>query len=362
MQKKKSVSLVHEDVIDIHQMGLIKPPEFYPMTHEDFSNWKPSLSYPEQADPKMISKYPKALVYAEADTEYSLEEIKARQYLTARPNNSLNVPYCETEQAIQSILEEPPISAGAIHKSTYTLPLQVHEISHHSPQRSPHYNEPANNCNQVPLVFPHVDQENQMFHSQMAVSEEDFWNSQQPQQPVMMASPHHQSQLYVPSMTIDALWRSQNQSHDQSVYGDASTMQMHARGSAMKTPIKILSDDELAETGSRGGLDIAAAAQPVDGAIINLDEDTNSSYGDAAPYQGMEQGNLDVSSTQAFNFNLTAMKVSTPGQDRLNAGVNRGEVDSTKKQLFAQDKVLSTIFEETKNSGYVFTLLSSLSY
>ncbi|GJQ82791.1 Bub1 [Trypoxylus dichotomus] len=370
--------LIHEDSEDIHQRGLIKPPDFYPVTHEDFSNFKPSLRYPEPADPKMCPKYPKALVYAEENIEYSIEEIKARQYLI-RPNNSLRVSHCETEQAIQSILDERQASTGAIRKSPSYLHSSIVQQSnqsalyqnadYQSPQRpnDPIHNHSNSSNKDVPLIYTQ-DQENQPHLSaSYAQSKENLWphpaQQQTPQQaPCLVTSPHRQQAHYCQAfMTIDDIWRSPAESRND--YGDTDVIQMYPKGASMKTPIKILSDDDLAETGSRGGLDIAAAAQPVDGAIINLDEDTNSSYGDPLPYQGMEpQGNFDVTSTQMFNFNLTAMKVSTPVAERPNALVNNREVESSKKQLFNEgNKVLSTIFEETKSYGLTSSSGSSLS-
>lgn len=349
------------------------PADFVSFTREDLSNFKANLVYPEPADPKIIPKYPKALVYAEEDTEYSLEEIKSRDYLARSRTNTTGFNY-ETEQAIQSILDDKPVSTGAIHKSPYKFPEQLHQSPHY--QQNVDYqliqdaNQPVvtyNNIehNHIPLVFAH-DQENPSHllanygEPKMNLCSRPLQLQPQPLQPQQfeatfgMGSPHHQlnSDAYIHPISMDTLWRSPLESHNESIYGDTGAVRMSPKGASMKTPIKILSDDDLAETGSRGGLDIAAAAQPVDSAIINLDDDTNSSYGDAMPYQGMEQGNYDISSTQAFNFNLTSMKVSTPLQDRLSGSTHTADVESSKKQLFhSEQKALSTILEETKSYG-----------
>lgn len=45
----------------------------------------------------------------------------------------------------------------------------------------------------------------------------------------------------------------------------------------MKTPFRTLTAEDLAETGSRGGLDTAATAQPSDGAKRLIEEESNSS-------------------------------------------------------------------------------------
>lgn len=131
----------------------------------------------------------------------------------------------------------------------------------------------------------------------------------------------------------------------------------------MKTPFKDLNAEDLAETGSRGGMDVAAAA-PVDSAkrLAVFDDDSSSSYD-----KFTEPVNFcDVTcNTQTFGFNLNAMKVSTPQKSDFTLGSHK----ETRKQLFIDgdktDKVLSTIFEETKNSGYVsiiflFFFLSSV--
>lgn len=296
----------------------------------------------------MVPKYPKALVYAEETTEYSLEEIRSRQYLI-QPQNSLNVSYCETEQAIQSILDESATATGAIRKSTYKF-ADVPDTNQLQTRQSPHYQTDYRQSNEIANVYPEhtpsvfaQDQENHMPRNLIGP---DLWpRPLHPQPPFTIASsPQRQlnTDNYIPPFTMEDLWRSPNES----IYANRSVVQMHPRGSAMKTPIKILSDDDLAETGSRGGLDIAAAAQPADGAIINLDDDTNSSYGDCLPYQE----NFDVTNTQAFNFNLTAIKVSTPVQERLHAGVvNQVNDESSKRQLFGEQQILSTILEETKS-------------
>lgn len=121
--------------------------------------------------------------------------------------------------------------------------------------------------------------------------------------------------------------------------------------SAMKTPIKDLSTDDLAETASRGGLDVAAAAQPCDGAKrIAIFEDDDI-------YEPRRSIVLDAGlNTQAFNFNLNAMHVSTPQNNNVSNNVPNDEaLKSSKKQLFEKEpeKLLSIIFEETKSYGYV---------
>lgn len=117
----------------------------------------------------------------------------------------------------------------------------------------------------------------------------------------------------------------------------------------MKTPFKIISHDDLVETGSRGGLDNAAAAQPSDEAkrLAIFEDDSNSC--EAIP----NIPDLNSTNTVMFNFNLNAMKVSTPvGKQEDHRTIDEENVKSTRKQLFTDnDRALSTILEETKSSG-----------
>lgn len=126
----------------------------------------------------------------------------------------------------------------------------------------------------------------------------------------------------------------------------------------MKTPFKDLNAEDLAETGSRGGMDVAAAA-PVDSAkrLAVFDDDISSSYDKYN--EPVNFGDLTCN-TQTFGFNLSVMKVSTPQKPNSTLGCSK----ETRKQLFIDedktDKVLSTIFEETKSSGYVQYILCLL--
>lgn len=121
----------------------------------------------------------------------------------------------------------------------------------------------------------------------------------------------------------------------------------------MKTAFKVLNADELAETGSRGGMDIAVTAQPADSAKPGMplfSDNSSSSFEDLVGGQNRTE-DYD-SNTQMFNFNLNAMKVSTPCEQRsMVTHLTEEELGASKKQLFAEPKALSTIWEETK-SGY----------
>lgn len=127
-------------------------------------------------------------------------------------------------------------------------------------------------------------------------------------------------------------------------------------GSAMKTPFKDLNADDLAETGSRGGMDVAAAPTVDSDKRLPIYDDDSGSFDrvtDAVNY-----GDLSCN-TQMFNFNLNAMKVSTP-QNKLMAFANESDSAAkiARKQLFSETKnektdtkALSTILEETKSYG-----------
>lgn len=114
----------------------------------------------------------------------------------------------------------------------------------------------------------------------------------------------------------------------------------------MKTPLKTISTADLAETGSRGGLDIAAAAQPTDDAKrLPIYEDDGSS----SPVRNTLDNSLN---TQVFNFDLNAMKVSTPFKSTQQVDSAPPPFSGPTKQLFAMEQdSLSTIVEESKSYG-----------
>lgn len=117
--------------------------------------------------------------------------------------------------------------------------------------------------------------------------------------------------------------------------------------------LRTLTAEDLAETGSRGGLDVAAAAQPGDGAkrLANFEDENSSSFDER-----MQQDSNDSigCNTEMFNFNLNAMKVSTPKKvDGIAVEAPKGAC----QQLFTgktsdDGNKLSTILEETKSYGY----------
>lgn len=108
----------------------------------------------------------------------------------------------------------------------------------------------------------------------------------------------------------------------------------------------------MAETGSRGGLDVAAAAQPGDGAkrLLNYEDDSSSSFNER---HNNCEGDTSMCNTEVFAFNLNMMKVSTP--TKMNGAVAEISKQAC-QQLFTEksetaNKMLSTILEETKSYG-----------
>lgn len=76
-EKKERFALfspVHED--DLND-GIRLPRDFFPVCHEDLSQWRTPLTLYEPEDPLKIVMYPKAKVYAdlEHNVEYSIEEV-----------------------------------------------------------------------------------------------------------------------------------------------------------------------------------------------------------------------------------------------------------------------------------------------
>lgn len=405
------VFLVHidddDDVIPVYE-GLKLPKDFFPVTHEDLSTYHPPLCYPEPEDPTKIPMYPKALVYGEPGVEYSIEEIKALRLSKKAKNHRFNVTETETQQAIQSILGDPMqqsvhedekayqnVASGSnvfqnASASDICVNLGVKNDSHLSMQQIQDkevyetYNQAKEAHNQQELMYHSMQQHKSSFLSEIANSN---FNKPPPAPPFQIfQSPEHSAaendrfeMKSTPERSFshpDAfLASSRNSSSDKSHFNNlwrspgpddtlsASIMPapkrnfeiyeesnlglqplVQPRGSAMKTPFKVLNADDLAETGSRGGLDIAAAAQPGDGGAIFGDD----GYG--------VQSSLDVScNTQIFNFDLNAMKVSTPQKVPMSAIVEMAvegalPKEGCKQQLFRAE-TLSTILEETKSYG-----------
>ncbi|CAG9838124.1 unnamed protein product [Diabrotica balteata] len=182
---------------------------------------------------------------------------------------------------------------------------------------------------QSPIGNVHVQSPIGSMQSPMGNVQSHMGNLQSPAGSV--ESPAGASPFLVwPTTNLD-LWQSQ-QNTAVAPFGifEQSLEENQLRGSAMKTALKDLNADELAETGSRGGMDVAVTAQATDSAkrIPAFSDNSSSSAEDV--YIRDVQGEDDFVNTEVFSFNLTAMKVSTPQK---------------------RDRVLSTILEESKGSS-----------
>ncbi|KAJ8920747.1 hypothetical protein NQ315_004887, partial [Exocentrus adspersus] len=336
---------------------------------EDYSDWRVSIKYPEPPNPAMIPMYPKDRVYIDPNTEYSIDELRASRYL--RNINKFHIPQLETYQAVQSILEEEVMQES------------LHEINNHPNTTSFNQNEVVHRLTQqeefVQDGMHQSLQDNRVsssFH-QNSIQQKDLLHTPTQQHP--SHSEHREdepsqgqfliwSESPVPN-TLD-LWsppKSKRTSNHFVVY-EQTLQDIHQQrqpkgGSAMKTAFKDLNAEELAETGSRGGMDIAATAQAADSAkaMPLFSDNSSSSFDDlnAVNKQDYHQDIDTCCNTQMFNFNLNVMQVSTPQSKRpvINSNCNEEIVGNTRKQLFMEpkvqekDKALSTILEETKSYG-----------
>ncbi|KAB0797214.1 hypothetical protein PPYR_08208 [Photinus pyralis] len=376
--------------------GLILPAEFYPTTHEDFSCWKPVLCYAEPDDPHRFPMYPKAKVYCNLETEFSIEEIRAARYL---PRS--NVSYVETAQAIQSILgdgvntskhrmhdltqeehlydqgdgdglhhmfmsgmqgdvvQQPILQNHNIYQQFGCLP-EIHQevvseqsLRHMEDNRTRRPEDKTRIFGQnmeEPLITFHTSAQNKIDPNNIDFGNEinDLWGSAI--NDTLSVSVHPPQHKNVSKFSI----------YEESKYQD----HLQPKGSAMKSaPFKVLSDEDLAETGSRGGHDIAAAAQPGDEAkrIVIFEDESSSSMTEMAAPPVSRFSDLNATcNTQAFNFNLNAMKVSTPQAKQVHISPT-SSLDAPRKQLFSAEietgpvklgNRCSTIVEETSSKSY----------
>ncbi|XP_044268700.1 mitotic checkpoint serine/threonine-protein kinase BUB1 beta-like isoform X2 [Tribolium madens] len=295
-----------------YEDGLKRTTDFVSETFENYSDWIVSLTIPEPKDDRMVPMYPKAKVYSKINTEYSLEELRTGRYLPAKSQH----------QSVKNLSYHEQISYQNISKHHHEQ-TQREESHHQSPLAFNIWNSP---------------QEKQVLNF-------DLWNTSKHDTP--------NTSINIPKSSVPQF----------SIYEQSTlALQEHIepKGSAMKTPFKDLNAEELAETGSRGGMDVAAAA-PVDSAkrLPLYDDDSSSSY-DKIP-ETADFNDLTCN-TQMFGFNLNVMQVSTPqNKQQYPANSEANAAKLTPKQLFAEqtlkndgekyEKNLSTIFEETKSYG-----------
>ncbi|KAJ8954375.1 hypothetical protein NQ318_011048 [Aromia moschata] len=343
---------VHED-LDIPE-GIRLPKNHPTETFEDYSDWRVSIKYPEPPNPAMIPMYPKERVYIDPNTEYSIEELRAPRYIR-RNDSRLHIPQIETCQAVQSILEgvedmqdslhemkseilqhtinNPGADIPSLHENQFLQSFQQNQSIHESFQKlqdvqhnfSHHGDDVQRNefllGNQESFRQMQNRMEDQIQNNFAIWSESpsprklEVWN----QSEVRPASNH----LVVYEQSIQDI-----------------QPQIQPKGSAMKTVFKDLNADELAETGSRGGMDIATTAQAADSAkpMPLFSDNSSSSFEDINCGNQDRYQDIDTScNTQMFNFNLNAMKVSTPQSKQAvieTIIINDEEIGSTRKQLF----------------------------
>lgn len=334
--------LVHEDSNDD---GIRLPPNHPRETLEDYSKWRVSLTLSEPTDARMIPMYPKERVYVHPNCEYSIEELRSQRYIKKKPyifnkesvetiyidDDKIDEANCQPQTSFQS---QKSIHAAVGGSSFMQLGTNNSQIVNLNPFQ---YNDPSivNTPPQIQLPI---------------------WDTNSPS----------------PMMDMK---RVDKKPHF-AIYEQSSIQeQPQLKGQAMKTPIKTLNTDDLVETGSRGGMDVAMAAQPeADSAkpMPTFSDDSSSSFEDIRNnVVGQQQQQQlfgacapptmdlnDSTSTQTFFFNMNKIYVSTPNNKVTlnNNATSEEEMLNTKKQLFPEtdeDKVkLSTILEEeTKYLG-----------
>ncbi|KAF5288973.1 hypothetical protein FQA39_LY03852 [Lamprigera yunnana] len=370
--------------------GLRLPDNFNQITLEDsLDEWKPLICFPEDQDPARFTMYPKDKVYCSPGTEFSLEEIRATRYLP-----SVNVSSVETAQAVQSILgddicikrqelsqqEHLIYNSGGQGDGIQHLYIPEHHVEVlEQPVLQNNYYQPST---EQPYCLPQI-------HHEVVVPQDPL---REIDDTINISRPEHKS-LYLghkttePLSTFNSPLNQQNKSNTTRDYGNnlsilwrspenvsigASFHQpprhvskfsiyeeshypdtLQPKGSAMKSiPLKLLSDEDLAETGSRGGHDIAAAAQPDDEAksIVIDDDESNSCLAEMISQPVARYSDLNSTcNTQLFNFNLNVMKVSTP-QNKIVFSKAATSDEAPCRQLFSDNEVaqrMSPIIEET---------------
>ncbi|CAH0557013.1 unnamed protein product [Brassicogethes aeneus] len=365
---------------------------------EDYSNWKPNIHFPEPFDARMIPIYPKDRVYIDPNTEYSIDELRAHRY---RKKTTKSTSFSNTSLMEHSLLQQK--------LEQQTLPKNTMEHSHLFPSfdRSTTYNPlllnqpectlPANVTNATQqsvhaalLESVRVETPDQMPPDQMPPSPEpvpnaSIWRTQvdaSPAPPVSFGAGFWDSGAEDSPVCVTKSRKVKVDIYEQSIE-EMPTHFIQPKGSAMKTPFKTLSADELAETGSRGGMDIAETAHSDDSAHpmaaqsctlskvpprppINIFNDDSSSSYEEIKFKLPVQDLNNTCTTQTFNLNC--MHVSTPDNKRQHGATSADEnqAENTRKQLFAaepplqlhnaQPKSLSVIMEES--NGYRSSSLS----
>ncbi|XP_030753642.1 mitotic checkpoint serine/threonine-protein kinase BUB1 beta-like [Sitophilus oryzae] len=357
--------LVHEDNFDESLVGL---PANLPLEClEDYSNWHVAIvNYPDEASPSVTHGYPKHRVYIDPQTEFSIEELRATRY-----RKSIGaVQHVETCQAVQSILIDDDEDDDLI---VLDLPhLESEEVKpNFDIQPSSPVNDPSHSFNnEVTSTVRHSPWKSQAEHQNFL--KDVFSKSNEfrisgavpPTKCMEFEDPQPQAPKNCFRLSFSPEERSGRGIFVNYEGSPEIPPQAPPKGNAMRTAFRVLNADEV-ETGSRGGMDGAMAAQPADGArpMVHLPfSDSSSSSCDDNDVPGFNPLELSCT-TQQFNFNLNAMQVSTP-QNKIHISEvsNEQDLHSTKKRLFSdnklhEDKALSTILEE--KSGCISSSSSS---
>ncbi|KAL1490895.1 hypothetical protein ABEB36_011572 [Hypothenemus hampei] len=341
---KSNAFAILEDEQDV-PVGCL-PPNVPNSCLENYSDYHcPLFNHPDPDRPDVVFGYPKHRVYAEyPNKEYSIEELRALRY-QRRKIEPLNLFVDHSEEVI--VIQDPPILQQQQEPSAVLDP-----VAFGSPWKSTMEHQ-----NFLQDVFSKSNEHRISALPPKFVIAEDSPCRQDVQQknPFLLTFSPQDNQSLQQAPRCDAF--NIFEQSDQEFPPLAPP-----KGNAMKTAFRTLNADEV-ETGSRGGMDVATAAQPADGArpmtVAPFSDSSSSSCHDDMDdgAVGFDESCLD---TQQFHFNLNVMKVSTPqNKGQATAVVKEEEkLMNTKKALFSENnKGLSTIFEE--KSGYTSSSLSS---
>ncbi|CAG9858282.1 unnamed protein product [Phyllotreta striolata] len=365
--------LVHEDE---PQGSAANLPKTVCESQDDVTQYKVLLSLPELHNPSDIPMYPKHLVYRD-NTEYSIEEIRARRYAKTRSQDLIMVD----DDDVEFVQDNSQQHSHDLHKLTNREHFMQ---QHRQPQN---VSSEQNFLLQQQQQQHHLQQQQQhqlqqQQHHQLQQQQQQFLP--QPQQPAggsqalmtplqsdrspgqvkrpstqyqQNVSMHSQPGSYrvLPEVDISMnLWGDEGDAEMYRGLGASfqifeqnfSQQQNQPKGSAMKTSLQVLNADELGETGSRGGMDVAVTAQANDSAKnVSPFSDSSSSRESFADVMD------DSVNTKVF-LRLDAMKVSTPVMNKTasTADYQNSRAGTTKKQLFFKpslpSKQLSDIPEE----------------
>ncbi|XP_066159064.1 mitotic checkpoint serine/threonine-protein kinase BUB1 [Euwallacea fornicatus] len=348
------------------------PVNFRSTSLENFSDWKVTLmNCPDPPSPTVVFGYPKDKVYANApDMEFSLEEIRARRYQKIASSAEQGEPcqvdppiYIEDEddECIIVMQESPPMEIAEQETNEVFPALNQSQhlqcVQQLSPVGTVQSFQPETTSTVSHSPWKSAAEHQNFLQDLFSKTNERRLSALPPPKLKIFEDPETVASS---SFLLDFSPDPQPQNSNVFAVFEQSDQEVQApKGKAMKTAFRTLNADEV-ETGSRGGMDGAMAAQPADGARamapIPFSDSSSSSYEDV-------DAEFDTScTTQQFNFNLNAMKVSTPQNKHYMMNVaSEQDLQNSRKALFSdrklEEKRLSIILEE--KSGYVSTSSSS---